>query len=64
MAVNMFASKETTTSQRVPAMLTTSWRVTERHAKVRKNSISFLITQNLNNLIQRSNYLYEGDTVK
>jgi len=43
MAVNMSASKEATTKQRVPVLLITSWRVMERPAEVLD---SFVLSSN------------------
>ena len=43
MAVNMSASKEPVTKQRVPVMLITSWRPMERLAEVLDNFIFYRI---------------------
>ena len=37
MAANMFATEETITNQNAPAVLITSWRVTERVVEVLSN---------------------------
>jgi len=44
MAVNMCASKESMTKQRVPVLLITSWRMMERLAETSTNVIQLILS--------------------
>jgi len=44
MAVNMSASKESMTKQRVPVLLITSWRMMERLAETSTNVIQLILS--------------------